>query len=103
MKRLTSLASLSTIALLAGCSGHAEDPTPGTQHSEASSTSPGAGSNVEQSPPPGPVTPGSTASTSNIDANLQALRDLKVFEVRDVAVNIPENANCYNLPCPGHE
>jgi hypothetical protein len=71
MKRLTSLASLATIALLAGCSGHAEDPTPRTQQSEAPSTKLGSGSSTERPSTPDPSqstyssgAPGSTPATA---------------------------------------
>jgi hypothetical protein len=39
-----------------------------------------------------------------VDENLQRLRNLAVFELGDLIVDLPAEAtNCYGLPCPGSE
>jgi hypothetical protein len=48
-------------------------------------------------PPPDPA---ALAAVDSIDENLERLRTLGVFEVRDMIVQRPaEAANCYGLPC----
>src|SRR5262252_7465075 len=98
MRHLTSLAQLAVLGLLAACSGSSQDPPPATSSSPGSNAS---GPAAEQPYPSSPVV--SIATNTDVDTNLQALRDLKVVEVLGLIVDIPQNGNCYNLPCPGHE
>ena len=47
-----------------------------------------------------PSDPAARAAVDSIDENLERLRALGVFEVRDLIVERPaEAANCYGLPC----
>ena len=108
MQRLTSLNTIAVVGLLAGCAGNAGDPAPAPP-SETSKTKVAAGDGDEPPAPPvigvkaAPTAAEAAATIADIDANLEALRGLEVFEVRGVVLNIPEHANCYNLPCPGHD
>jgi hypothetical protein len=44
------------------------------------------------------------AATAAIDVNLSRLKALQIFEVGGLLLNnLPAEANCYGLPCPGEE
>jgi hypothetical protein len=100
MKRLTSLAALASIGLVNACAAKTQepppDPTPAPFPASASAPQPPT---AAQPPAPGAPPP----SQGDVDANLKALRDLGIFEVQGIVEHIPEQANCYNVGCPGHE
>ncbi|MFO0675720.1 MAG: hypothetical protein U0169_04255 [Polyangiaceae bacterium] len=97
MPTRSSLATFATLVTLTGCAS-APDADVTDSPSDDSTAQAIVGGRASRSCSPRPTPPART-----VDQNLQALRDLQVFEVRGVLVDIPENANCYNLPCPGHE
>jgi len=81
------------------------DRAPTTEPSEAIGASSTSGTGSGSSPSSNVTAGGPTYNygTTNVDVNLQTLRGLAVVEVLDVIVNIPQEANCYYAPCPGHE
>lgn len=101
MNRFTSLASLVAVGLLAGCSAASPDPEPNAPLTQPPTSTP---TNGDHPGPQGATPPAETAAIqAGVDANLQALRDLQIVEVGRVVENIPQAANCYGFPCPGHE
>src|SRR4051812_24536317 len=109
---------------LTGCAAQTDPAPPSApgdpQSYPSESTVPG--SDVSKSDPSGatstypraqagtPSTPSDTATvntgvaTAAIDANLDRLKALKIFEVGALLLpNVPAQANCYGLPCPGQE
>jgi hypothetical protein len=80
-----------------------------------------AGCSVTVTPEPAPVTPGAPGtpgvtapagegaaasraeSDARIAASLATLQKLSIFQVLGAVEHVPESANCYSLPCPGHE
>jgi hypothetical protein len=71
-------ATIAMAGLIAGCSGSAAPQTTGPDME------------VKESP-------------RSVEENLASLKSLQIFEVTGVVQHIPESANCYSLPCPGHE
>jgi hypothetical protein len=69
-------ATIAIAGLIAGCSGAAAPQTTGPEVKD----------------PP-----------RSVEENLASLKGLQIFEVAGIVQHIPESANCYNLPCPGHE
>ena len=69
-------ATIAVAGLIAGCSGSAAPQTTGPEVKD----------------PP-----------QSVEVNLASLKALQIFEVAGIVQHIPESANCYNLPCPGHE
>ena len=102
MKCITSLATLAAVSLLAACSGRTVDTGSGQEPETSNpSSTPGPNGTPPASPAKSPVA--AAPATIEVDANLQALRELQIFELSGIVENIPEGANCYNLACPGHE
>lgn len=103
MNRITSLAVLASLGLVASCASKTEDlQEPAPSASTASAPTPAAPSTGDQQPPR--ANPPATKSlTNDVEENLKALRDLEVFDVNGIVAHIPEQANCYSLACPGHE
>ena len=112
--------------ILTGCAAHTDPAPPSAPEDPQSypteSTVPG--SDVSKSDPTGatsmypraqagtPSMPSDTptatvntgVATAAIDANLDRLKALKIFEVGALLLpNVPAAANCYGLPCPGQE
>jgi hypothetical protein len=111
------IAHLALWGLLAGCAAHT-DPAPAPAPEKNSTAYPtgtaapgGMGSQPE---PPGmpssqPSYGSSTVqntgvATAAIDANLDRLKALQIFAVGGLLLNnLPPEANCYGVPCPGKE
>ncbi len=112
--------------ILAGCAAHTDPAPPGAPEdpqtypsestttagsvtksdpSGATSTDPRAQADTPSTPSDTPTAPVNTGvATAAIDANLDRLKALKVFEVGALLLpNLPAAANCYGLPCPGQE
>jgi hypothetical protein len=105
---------------LTGCAAHTDPAPPGAPEdpqtypteSQAKSDPSGATSTYPRVQAGTPSTPSDTPSaavntgvaTAAIDANLDRLKALKIFEVGALLLpNLPAEANCYGLPCPGQE
>src|SRR5512143_2732637 len=104
MKCLTSLATIATVGLLAGCYAEqrTDDPTSTPPNQQSGGVESGRSDTPNASAQPTPSAPGTTpatsgVSTTDVDANLKALRDLQIVDVSGIVENIPEQANCYNL------
>ncbi len=110
MRHLTTLA---IFGLLAGCAAHTDPSPPSSPEKDSPaypsvSTSPGG--TVSTPDPSSRPSGGSYAmlntgvATAAIDTNLDRLKALQIFEVGGLLLsNLPAEANCYGLPCPGHE
>jgi len=90
---MKSLSTIAMVSVLAACSSQPSTPAPQTPPQTA------------QQPGAPAASPGSQPATQTIDvdANLARLRALNVFQVNGLIEAIPEEANCYNLACPGKE
>lgn len=92
MRHFTAFAIL---GLLAGCAAHTDPAPPSSPEQNAPAYPSGSTS------PEGNV---SRAATAAIDANLDRLKALQIFEVGGLLLtNLPAEANCYGQPCPGQE
>lgn len=99
MKRWSSIVLSS---LFVGCAAHVGEPDP-----NAAPAPPAAAPSDKQAIAPTardarPSDERALAVRSTED-NLARLRDLRVFDVLGAIQHLPEAANCYSLPCPGHE
>jgi hypothetical protein len=78
---------------LAGCNAHPGDAESSPHKGSADPA--GSGS------PSLRVAVDGAVALANVDENLARLRDLDLFEVGELIVNLPSEAtNCYGLPCP---
>ena len=108
-KHLENFALLAFVGL-AGCSiASTETSTPESARTEDPVPTPKDDPSPYAAPSkitlrsPNTTTTGAEALAA-VDDNLQRLRDLAVFEVGDLIVDLPAEAtNCYGAPCPGSE
>jgi hypothetical protein len=104
MRHFTAFAIL---GLLTGCAAHTDPAPPSTPEQDPSSYASGSmsPSGAVSTPYPSTTTPRDPgAATAAIDANLDRLKALQIFEVGGLLLsNLPAAANCYGQPCPGQE
>jgi len=109
--RLENVALLALIGF-AGCnraSMEVSEPSPDTDQNSAASppplrSVPGSASDGTALRGPESTIDSGAEALAAIDENLSRLRDLAIFEVGDLIVQLPAEAtNCYGAPCPGSE